>query len=98
MSKRLAPGLWLLRRVAQVSRPVSPPYLAALPSRAREQAVCGPMVPMAITRRTLLQAAGVSPLMGQPDSKGSSNNRIQVGMIGTGARAQELMQALLSLP
>ena len=53
---------------------------------------------MAITRRTLLQAAGASPLMGQPDSKPSSNNRIQVGMIGTGARAQELMQALLTLP
>jgi predicted dehydrogenase len=53
---------------------------------------------MAITRRTLLQAAGVSPMMGQPDSKASSNDRIQVGMIGTGARAQELMKALITLP
>jgi predicted dehydrogenase len=47
---------------------------------------------MAITRRTLLQAAGATPMMA------AANDRIQVGMIGTGARAQELMQALLALP
>src|SRR5258708_340361 len=53
---------------------------------------------MALTRRTLLQAAGVSPMMGQPETTDSANARIQVGMIGTGARAQELMQALQALP
>src|SRR5258708_17968599 len=48
---------------------------------------------MSISRRSLIQAAGVSPLLAA-----TANDRIQVGMIGTGARAQELMQALLALP
>ncbi len=51
-----------------------------------------------MSRRSLIQAAGVSPLLAQSDAKASVNDRIQVGMIGTGARAQELMQALLALP
>jgi len=51
---------------------------------------------MAMTRRSLIQAAGVAPLMGQAGT--AKNDRVQVGMIGTGARAQELMQALQALP
>jgi predicted dehydrogenase len=53
---------------------------------------------MSMSRRSLIQAAGVSPLLAQSDAKAAANDRIQVGMIGTGARAQELMQALLALP
>jgi len=47
------------------------------------------------TRRDLLQLAAVAPLMAQTKS---ANDRIRIGMIGTGARAQELLQALLVLP
>ncbi len=53
---------------------------------------------MSITRRTLIQAAGVAPLLAQSERQRSANDRIQVGVIGTGARAQELMQALQALP
>src|SRR5260370_23763583 len=53
---------------------------------------------MSMSRRSLIQAAGVTPLLAQSDAKAAANDRIQVGMIGTGARAQELMQALLALP
>ena len=50
---------------------------------------------MKLNRRNLLQLAAVAPLMGQANS---ANDRIRIGMIGTGARAQELLQALLVLP
>ncbi|HLJ47241.1 MAG TPA: Gfo/Idh/MocA family oxidoreductase [Bryobacteraceae bacterium] len=53
---------------------------------------------MSITRRSLIQAAGVAPLLAQSERPRSANDRIQVGVIGTGARAQELMQALQVLP
>jgi len=50
---------------------------------------------MKLNRRNLLQLTAVAPLMGQATSP---NNRLRIGMIGTGARAQELLQALLVLP
>lgn len=50
---------------------------------------------MKLNRRNLLQLAAAAPLMGQTNSP---NDRIKIGMIGTGARAQELLQALLVLP
>jgi predicted dehydrogenase len=50
---------------------------------------------MKLNRRNLLQLATVAPLIGQTNSP---NERIKIGMIGTGARAQELLQALLVLP
>ena len=51
-----------------------------------------------MTRRSLIQVAGASPLLAQTGTTASANGRVQVGMIGTGARAQELMQALMALP
>ena len=53
---------------------------------------------MGITRRSLIQAAGAAPLLAQAQRTTSANDRIQIGVIGTGARSQELMQALLALP
>ena len=52
---------------------------------------------MSITRRSLIQAAAAAPMLAQSDPPKSANDRIQVGIIGTGARAQELMQALQAL-
>lgn len=49
-----------------------------------------------MTRRTLLQSAAFSPLAARPAT--SPNGRIQIGVIGTGARSQELMSALLAIP
>ena len=51
---------------------------------------------MKLNRRNLLQLTAVAPLMGGQTN--SANDRIRIGMIGTGARAQELLQALLVLP
>ena len=53
---------------------------------------------MSVTRRNFIQAAGVAPLMAQSDGRVAANDRIQVGFIGTGARAQELMQAAMANP
>ena len=52
---------------------------------------------MPISRRSFLQAGAA--LAGAPKSSSfAANDRIQVGVIGTGARSQELMQALVALP
>ncbi|MFN7935136.1 MAG: Gfo/Idh/MocA family oxidoreductase [Bryobacteraceae bacterium] len=51
---------------------------------------------MPYSRRQFLQQSGLATAAAQ--SATAANNRIQVGVIGTGARSHELMQALLSLP
>jgi predicted dehydrogenase len=52
---------------------------------------------MELTRRTFLGAGGAAMAGALPGGT-SANDRIQVGFIGTGARAQELLQALLEWP
>lgn len=51
---------------------------------------------MKITRRELIQAGVMLPAVAQAGR--GANDRIQVGVVGTGARSHELMQALLELP
>jgi len=51
---------------------------------------------MPITRRNFLQAGAA--LAAAPKSSFAANDRVQIGVIGTGARSQELMQALVTLP
>jgi len=51
---------------------------------------------MSLSRRQFLQHSGLAAASSQ--SAPAANDRIQVGVIGTGARSHELMQALLSLP
>jgi len=51
---------------------------------------------MQISRRDLMKA-GVA-MSAAPQVAHAANDRIQVGVIGTGARSHELMQALLQLP
>ena len=53
---------------------------------------------MSVTRRNFIQAAGAAPLLAQSDARIAANDRIQIGFIGTGARAQELMQAAMANP
>src|SRR2546423_8213736 len=50
-----------------------------------------------MTRRTFIHT-GAALTAATKASKGSANDKITVGMIGTGARAQELMQAILKRP
>ena len=50
-----------------------------------------------MTRRTFLHT-GAALTGAAKASKGSANDKINIGMIGTGARAQELMQAILKRP
>src|SRR5260370_38222584 len=50
-----------------------------------------------MTRRTFLYT-GAALTGAAKASKGSSNDKINIGMIGTGARAQGLMQPILKLP
>jgi len=52
---------------------------------------------MSITRRNLLQSASALAAAAQ-FAKPAPSDRITVGMIGTGARAQELMQAIQQHP
>jgi len=52
---------------------------------------------MEITRRTLLQA-GALLAAASPVARPAPSDRITVGVIGTGARGQELMKALLEQP
>ena len=49
-----------------------------------------------MTRRTLLQSAAL--LAASPAARPAPNDRITVGVIGTGARGQELMQAIQEHP
>src|SRR5215472_3444827 len=51
-----------------------------------------------MTRRKFIHAGAALTAAAQTASKGSVNDRINIGMIGTGARAQELMKAILSVP
>jgi predicted dehydrogenase len=51
---------------------------------------------MEISRRNLLQSAAA--LAGAAQLGQSANDRIQVGVIGCGARSQELMKALIEIP
>jgi predicted dehydrogenase len=51
---------------------------------------------MEITRRTLLQAGAL--LAGAPAARSAPSDRIAVGVIGTGARGQELMDSLQQHP
>lgn len=48
-------------------------------------------------RRTFLQAGAVAAIPG-PSSSRAANDRIQIGVIGAGARSQELMEALMQHP
>jgi len=50
---------------------------------------------MEMTRRAFLQSAAAAAA---PRPASSANDQIQIGVIGTGARSHELMQALLQLP
>jgi len=52
---------------------------------------------MPVTRRSFLQA-GAALAAARPSSAYAANDRVQIGVIGAGARSQELMQALLALP
>jgi len=52
---------------------------------------------MPITRRTLLQA-GALAVAASPMARPAPNDRIAVGVIGTGARGQELMDAVQQSP
>lgn len=51
---------------------------------------------MSFSRRQFLQQSGFAAAA--PQATPAANDRIQVGVIGTGARSHELMQALLTLP
>lgn len=51
---------------------------------------------MPFSRRQFLQSSGLAAAAAQ--SVTAANDRIQVGVIGTGARSHELMAALLALP
>jgi predicted dehydrogenase len=51
---------------------------------------------MTFSRRQFLQQSGFAAAA--PQATPAANDRIQVGVIGTGARSHELMQALLNLP
>jgi len=50
-----------------------------------------------MTRRSFIHTGAAFTAASQ-SSKGSPNGKITVGMIGTGARSQELMQVILKLP
>ena len=50
-----------------------------------------------MTRRTFIHTSAALSAAAQT-SKGSAGDKITIGMIGTGARAQELMQAILKKP
>ena len=51
-----------------------------------------------MTRRKFIHTSAALTAAAQTTSKSSANDKITVGMIGTGARAQELMQAILGRP
>lgn len=51
---------------------------------------------MDLTRRNFIQAGAA--VAGAPNLAPAANDRIQIGVIGTGARSHELMQALLQHP
>ncbi len=51
---------------------------------------------MKISRRRLMQAGVMLPAVAQAGA--AANDRVQVGVIGCGARSQELMTALMALP
>jgi predicted dehydrogenase len=53
---------------------------------------------MDLTRRTFLQTGSALAAVGAPAKSFAANDRPQVGVIGTGARAQELIGALMALP
>ncbi len=52
---------------------------------------------MELTRRTFL-GVGAATAAGLSKAAYAANDRIQIGVIGTGARSQELMSALMELP
>ena len=52
---------------------------------------------VSMTRRRFIHS-GAALTAATQISKGSPNGKITVGMIGTGARSQELMQVILKLP
>lgn len=52
---------------------------------------------MSVSRRNFLQASGALAAAAAPASP-AANDRIQVGVIGNGARSHELMQFLLKVP
>ena len=52
---------------------------------------------MPVTRRSFLQT-GAALAAARPSGAYAANDRVQIGVIGAGARSQELMQALLALP
>lgn len=52
---------------------------------------------MSLTRRTFL-GSGAALAAGAPAFSNAANDRVQVGFVGTGARAHELMPALLANP
>ncbi|MGA2324848.1 MAG: Gfo/Idh/MocA family oxidoreductase [Bryobacteraceae bacterium] len=52
---------------------------------------------MTLTRRTFV-GSGAALAAGLPSSSMAANDRIQIGMIGAGARAHELIQGLVSMP
>ena len=47
-----------------------------------------------MTRRTFLQSSALAAAAASPERALGANDKIQIGCIGTGARGQELMQAL----
>jgi predicted dehydrogenase len=51
-----------------------------------------------MTRRKFIHTSAALTAAAQTTSKSSANDKITIGMIGTGARAQELMQAILGRP
>jgi len=51
---------------------------------------------MPISRRDFMQTAGVAAAASQATRAYAANDRIQVGVIGAGARSHELMQALMA--
>lgn len=51
---------------------------------------------MSISRRHFIQAGAATPLAAS--AQRSANDRVQIGVIGCGARSHELMQALMLLP
>src|SRR5438128_250103 len=56
-----------------------------------------PAYNVGMTRRNFIQSGAALTAAAQL-GKGSPNGKTTVGMIGTGARAQELMQVILKLP
>jgi len=52
---------------------------------------------MDLTRRTFLES-GAALAAGSSASGTAANDRIQIGAIGAGARAHELIEGLLSIP